>query len=120
MTAGRARLLPAVFFVAERQAHGLRPLGLARGTSRSVPRIVPPGRMDVAAEYALVVKGARKTFRSAQRSGPWWSVRPGKAARTVKEVRAVDDMSLRICKGEIYGILGSKGSGKSTLTRLVF
>jgi ABC-2 type transport system ATP-binding protein len=75
--------------------------------------------MAVAAEYALVVKGARKTFRSAQRSGPWWSVRHGKAARTVKEIRAVDDISLRICKGEIYGILGSNGSGKSTLIRLV-
>jgi ABC-2 type transport system ATP-binding protein len=75
--------------------------------------------MAVAAEYALVVKGARKTFRSAQRSGPWWSVRHGKAARAVKEIRAVDDISLRICKGEIYGILGSNGSGKSTLIRLV-
>ena len=73
----------------------------------------------MAAEYALVVEGARKTFRSAQRSGPWWSVRPGKAARTVKEIRAVDDISLRIRKGEIYGILGSNGSGKSTLIRLV-
>ena len=71
------------------------------------------------AENALVVEGARKTFRSTQRSGPWWSVRPRKAARTVKEVRAVDDISLRICKGEIYGILGSNGSGKSTLIRLV-
>src|ERR671932_2698506 len=119
MTAGRAKLLPAVFFVAERQAHGLRPLGLPRGTSCSVPRIVPPGRIAVAAEYALVVKGARKTFRSAQRSGPWWSVRSRKTARTVKEIRAVDDISLRICKGEIYGILGSNGSGKSTLIRLV-
>ena len=73
----------------------------------------------MAAEYALVVEGARKTFRSAQRSGPWWSVRPGKAARTVKEIRAVDDITLRIGKGEIYGILGSNGSGKSTLIRLV-
>src|SRR5438067_1329140 len=32
MTAGRARLLPAVFFIAERQAHGVRPLGLQRET----------------------------------------------------------------------------------------
>src|SRR5207237_10351212 len=44
---------------------------------------------------------------------------PGKAARTVKEIRAVDDVSFRIRKGEIYGILGSNGSGKSTLIRLV-
>src|SRR5579862_900024 len=51
---------------------------------------------SMAAEYALVVEDARKTFRSARRSGPWWSVLPGKAARPVKEVRAVDDVSLRI------------------------
>jgi ABC-2 type transport system ATP-binding protein len=46
-------------------------------------------------------------------------VRPRKAARTVKEICAVDDISLRIYRGEIYGILGSNGSGKSTLIRLV-
>ena len=73
----------------------------------------------MAAEYALVVEGARKSFRGARRSGPWWSVIPGKAPRTAREVRAVDDISLRIRKGEIYGILGSNGSGKSTLIRLV-
>ena len=32
---------------------------------------------------------------------------------------AVDDVSLRIERGEIYGILGANGSGKSTLIRLV-
>src|SRR5947207_803136 len=67
MTAGRARLLPAVFFIAERQAHrvrplglqrktavllapaawrlDVRPLGLPRGHSRSVPRIALLRRM---------------------------------------------------------------------------
>src|SRR5204863_1617201 len=34
-------------------------------------------------------------------------------------VVAVDDVSLRIRRGEIYGILGANGSGKSTLIRLV-
>jgi ABC-2 type transport system ATP-binding protein len=31
----------------------------------------------------------------------------------------VNDVSLRIARGEIYGILGANGSGKSTLIRLV-
>ena len=32
---------------------------------------------------------------------------------------AIDDVSMRIERGEIYGVLGANGSGKSTLIRLV-
>ncbi len=39
--------------------------------------------------------------------------------RKKKSVLAVNDVSLRIGRGEIYGILGANGSGKSTLIRLV-
>ena len=39
--------------------------------------------------------------------------------RKRKPVTAVDDVSLRIRRGEIYGVLGANGSGKSTLIRLV-
>jgi ABC-2 type transport system ATP-binding protein len=34
-------------------------------------------------------------------------------------VTAVDDVSLSVQRGEIYGVLGANGSGKSTLIRLV-
>ncbi len=37
----------------------------------------------------------------------------------VKEVRAVDDVSLTVKQGEIFGILGANGSGKSTLIRML-
>jgi ABC-2 type transport system ATP-binding protein len=36
-----------------------------------------------------------------------------------KTVVAVNDVSMRIERGEIYGVLGANGSGKSTLIRLV-
>ncbi len=36
-----------------------------------------------------------------------------------KTVVAVNDVSLRIERGEIYGLLGANGSGKSTFIRLV-
>jgi ABC-type multidrug transport system ATPase subunit len=36
-----------------------------------------------------------------------------------KTVVAVNDVSLRIERGEIYGLLGDNGSGKSTFIRLV-
>ena len=39
--------------------------------------------------------------------------------RKRKAVTAVNDVSLRIRRGEIYGVLGANGSGKSTLIRLV-
>jgi ABC-2 type transport system ATP-binding protein len=39
--------------------------------------------------------------------------------RKRKPVVAIDDVSLRLERGEIHGILGANGSGKSTLIRLV-
>ena len=42
-----------------------------------------------------------------------------KPGRKKKLVTAVDDVSLRVERGEVYGILGANGGGKSTLIRLV-
>ncbi len=39
--------------------------------------------------------------------------------RKKRSVTAINDVSLRIQRGEIYGVLGANGSGKSTLIRLV-
>jgi ABC-2 type transport system ATP-binding protein len=39
--------------------------------------------------------------------------------RKKKAVVAIDDVSLTIPRGEIYGVLGANGSGKSTLIRLM-
>ena len=36
-----------------------------------------------------------------------------------REVVAVDDVSLTIEDGDIYGIIGYSGAGKSTLVRLI-
>ena len=39
--------------------------------------------------------------------------------RKRKPVTAIQDVSLRLERGDIHGILGANGSGKSTLIRLV-
>jgi ABC-2 type transport system ATP-binding protein len=53
---------------------------------------------------ALLVEHATKGFKVDRRKPP---------------VMAVDDVSIRIERGEIYGLLGANGSGKSTFIRLV-
>lgn len=63
-------------------------------------------------ECALRIEGASKYF-----GGPSRFQMPWKKAR--KRVSAVDDVSLTVSRGEIYGVLGANGSGKSTLIRLI-
>ena len=61
---------------------------------------------------AIVTTGLTKDYGHARRPHP-----PGRAAPSV--VRALDDVSITVEEGEIFGFLGPNGAGKSTAIRLL-
>ncbi|HEX7472314.1 MAG TPA: ATP-binding cassette domain-containing protein, partial [Candidatus Limnocylindrales bacterium] len=68
------------------------------------PQTARPSASQPAAIPALLVEHATKRFRVERKKPP---------------VIAIDDVSMRLERGEIRGVLGANGSGKSTLIRLI-
>ncbi len=67
-----------------------------------------------AVQPALALNGVSKAFGSQLRLSVPWRSKPAP-----KRTLAVNDVSLRVERGEIFGILGANGSGKSTLIRVI-
>jgi len=64
---------------------------------------------------ALVIRDVEKVFTS----GPGVFARLRRSTAGAKRVTAVDNVSFSVAKGEIFGLLGPNGTGKSTLIRLI-
>nr|WP_272211387.1 ATP-binding cassette domain-containing protein [Marinicella sp. W31]MDC2877276.1 ATP-binding cassette domain-containing protein [Marinicella sp. W31] len=60
-------------------------------------------------DVLISVRGLKKHF----------TVKGGHKGRELKVLRAVDDVSFDIRKGETFGLVGESGSGKSTVARLI-
>ncbi len=61
-------------------------------------------------EYLLEVKGLRKYFPI---------IESGIRQRTIGQVKAVDDVSFVLTKGETFGLVGESGCGKTTVGRCI-
>jgi len=72
--------------------------------------------------HGLAVRGVTKHFHRTKRTKKKLRFHQkilNLFKREKEVIRAVDDISLEVGIGEIYGILGANGSGKSTLIRLI-
>jgi ABC-type polysaccharide/polyol phosphate transport system ATPase subunit len=69
---------------------------------------------------AIKVEGVSVTYRTSMEKKPTFKgtiVRLGRRERTVREIRAVRNVSLEVARGSVVGIMGANGAGKSTLVR---
>jgi ABC-2 type transport system ATP-binding protein len=71
---------------------------------KTTTRAAPVASTATSAVPALLIEGVSKSFV---------------VARNRKPVAAISDLSIRLERGDVHGILGANGSGKSTLIRLI-
>ncbi|MFD1945099.1 ABC transporter ATP-binding protein [Paradevosia shaoguanensis] len=56
-----------------------------------------------------------ETIIEAENLRVWFPIRRGLLRRTVGHIKAVDDVAVKVRKGQTLGIVGESGSGKTTL-----
>ena len=67
----------------------------------------------------IVVEGLSKTYKVTDREGGFSASVKGFFKRTFKDVKAVQNVSFRIGKGEVVGFLGPNGAGKTTTLKML-
>ena len=62
---------------------------------------------------------AASTSLEVERLKKWFPIRRGLLRRVVGQVRAVDDVSFTIDRGETLSLVGESGCGKTTTSRCI-
>src|SRR5690606_14435075 len=84
--------------------------GAVPGDVASTGDVAPPdAALDAPDDALLVVRGLKK----------YYPIRKGLLGRVVDHVRAVDDISFWLRRGETLGLVGESGSGKTTTGRAI-
>ena len=107
------------------KVHPLRvtevPMSEAINTSPLQDRL--DDRADAASEQTIVkVSNVSMIFNMASEqlnSLKEYAIALAKRELRFKEFRALDDVSFEVKKGDVFGILGTNGSGKSTMLKIV-
>ncbi len=75
---------------------------------------------DGAGDVAVKAEGLSKTYRLGEIAGLQQTIRRFRAGATAREaIEAIRDVSFTVAVGEILGIVGANGSGKSTILRIL-
>jgi ABC-type polysaccharide/polyol phosphate transport system ATPase subunit len=78
------------------------------------------GTIASPAKAAIRVQDVSVTYRTSLDSRPTFKgtlLRLGRLQRVVREIRAVRDVTLEVPHGQVLGIVGANGAGKSSLVR---
>ncbi|KGR74773.1 ABC transporter ATP-binding protein [Ureibacillus sinduriensis] len=85
-------------------------------SKREIPALIEEQEFNFEINEHLLNKQLLLDVSNLQKYFP---ITKGILSRTIGHVKAVDDVSLTINKGEILGLVGESGCGKSTVGRLI-